>query len=102
MNYSAILILLVSLFVCSYSHIRTWEPPSRSTLWRDFRFNRFNPAENTADDGVYCGRILQPEVVDNCGVCGDPLYDPEPRPNEHGGLYGKGVIAANYTAGAVK
>ena len=36
-----------------------------------------------------------------CGVCGDNWADPQPRENEAGGTYGKGVIVANYTKGQV-
>ena len=31
-----------------------------------------------------------------CGICGDPLKSPEPRPNEAGGIYGQGVIGRTY------
>lgn len=32
-----------------------------------------------------------------CGVCGDPWDAPEPRPNEAGGTYGRGVIGRTYS-----
>ena len=32
-----------------------------------------------------------------CGQCGDTWSDPSPRPNDEGGLYGTGIIVANYT-----
>ena len=36
-----------------------------------------------------------------CGECGDNWATARPRPNDEGGLYGKGIIAANYTQGQV-
>ena len=33
---------------------------------------------------------------ENCGVCGDSLAMPEPRPHELGGKYGGGVIVQTY------
>ena len=37
-----------------------------------------------------------------CGVCGDNVADPQPRPHEGGGKYGQGVIGRRYTTGQVK
>ena len=34
-----------------------------------------------------------------CGICGDAWDLPEPRPNEDGGIYGKGIIVRTYKAG---
>lgn len=31
-----------------------------------------------------------------CGVCGDPWDAPEPRPNEAGGIYARGIIGQTY------
>ena len=36
-----------------------------------------------------------------CGECGDNWATPRPRPNEEGGKFGLGIIAANYTQGQV-
>lgn len=82
-------------------HVRLLEPSSRSSLWRNPKFQEFHPPVNTKDDGVYCDQILQPPVPVNCGVCGDPFTDATPRPNEHGGLYGQGIISGQYKAGQV-
>jgi len=36
-----------------------------------------------------------------CGLCGDPYNDPVPRPNEGGGLYGRGIITGTYKQGQI-
>jgi len=72
-----------------------------SSLWRDPRFADLDLPQNFEDDALDCDALLQPELVDNCGVCGDPAKDALPRANEHGGFYGNGVLAGNYTAGQV-
>ncbi len=36
-----------------------------------------------------------------CGECGDIWSAPRPRANDEGGLYGRGVMAKNYTQGAL-
>ena len=94
------LLAVVGIFEAS-GHVRVREPPNRSSIWRDPRFEHLNLPANYNDDGLYCGRVHQPVIVDNCGICGDPATDPVPRPNENGGTYGNGVIAGNYTAGQV-
>jgi hypothetical protein len=95
--------IFLALFfaVGCYAHIRVWEPTARPTLWRDPRWDSFNPAVNLEDDGVYCGRIYQPWPVVECGVCGDPWALPTPRPHETGGTFARGIIVANYTQGQV-
>jgi hypothetical protein len=37
-----------------------------------------------------------------CGVCGDPVNKPKPRPHEAGGQYAKGIIARRYSVGQVR
>ncbi|CAG7634285.1 unnamed protein product [Allacma fusca] len=83
----------------SLSHIRLRSPPNRSSLWRHPDFQQYNPRPNYDDAGLYCGRVLQKENDTRCGICGDPITDKVPRPNENGGIYGKGIIAGRYTAG---
>lgn len=34
-----------------------------------------------------------------CGVCGDNYADPQPRQNENGGKFGRGIIGAFYKQG---
>ncbi|XP_076312351.1 uncharacterized protein LOC143225968 [Tachypleus tridentatus] len=34
-----------------------------------------------------------------CGICGDAWNDPQPRKNEAGGVYGKGIIVRKYQSG---
>ena len=103
MNKFLVIIGLLATFVIfeTCGHIRVREPPNRSSIWRDPRFEYLNPTVNEDDDGLYCGEVFQPVIANNCGICGDPATDPVPRPNEHGGKYGNGVISANYTAGQV-
>lgn len=36
-----------------------------------------------------------------CGVCGDAWHLPSPRPNEAGGVYGRGIIVRKYKPGQV-
>ncbi len=79
-----IIALLVALLGLGYAHIRVWEPTARATLWRDPRWAMYNPKVNFEDDGVYCGRVYQPDPVVMCGVCGDPWDLPVPRPHETG------------------
>ncbi len=94
-------ILLVTLVGLAVSHIRVWEPTARSTLWRDPRWAEFSPPQEIEDDGVYCGRVMQPMPPVECGVCGDPWNLAVPRPHETGGRFANGVIVANYTQGQV-
>jgi len=101
MQFNLILAVLAISLSLAAGHIRTREPPNRSSVWRDPRFTHLNPTENTKDDGIYCSGVLQLPQVDNCGVCGDPLTESAPRSNEHGGTYGQGIITGNYTSGQV-
>ena len=36
-----------------------------------------------------------------CGICGDPWDEKQPRKNEAGGKYGKGIITEHYSEGQV-
>jgi len=93
-----ILVFVVCVGV-ALGHGRLEEPPSRSTMWR-FGF----PTErNDNDNELFCGGIavLWQKHNGNCGICGDAWDLPEPRSNEDGGIYGKGVIARTYTSGQV-
>jgi hypothetical protein len=102
MTKVALLLATLAIFLGTEAHVRMMAPTSRSSLWRVDQFKPFNPPENYNDDGLYCGRVHQWPEVSNCGLCGDPVDDPRPRDNEHGGLYGQGVISANYSAGQVR
>ncbi|CAG7717581.1 unnamed protein product [Allacma fusca] len=82
-------------------HVRIRSPPNRSSLWRDPAFQQYNPPANYDDDGLYCGRVHQWPVDNRCGVCGDPVTDPVPRPNENGGTFGRGIIAGRYAPGEI-
>lgn len=96
------IITLVSLSVLAVvAHVRVREPPNRSSIWRDPAFSQYRPPVKYDDDGLYCGQVFQDETVSNCGICGDDPDDPEPRPNESGGIYGAGIIAGRYSPGEV-
>jgi hypothetical protein len=69
-------------------------------MWRDPRFASLMPP-NYDDGGLWCGGIKQDLVPTQCGICGDPISDVKPRPNENKGTYGLGILAGNYTKGQV-
>lgn len=95
--------LLVCLLgaVCVSGHMRMLNPAARSTLWRFPEFAQYNPEPNHSDDEIWCGNVKQYIKDTRCGICGDPVDDPTPRANEHGGKYGRGIISATYTSGQV-
>ncbi|XP_047475550.1 uncharacterized protein LOC125029613 isoform X2 [Penaeus chinensis] len=78
-------------------HGRLMYPPSRSSAWR----LGFDTPENFNDNELFCGGfgIQYGQNDGKCGVCGDNWADPQPRDNEAGGLYGTGLITANFTKG---
>ncbi|XP_047475549.1 uncharacterized protein LOC125029613 isoform X1 [Penaeus chinensis] len=80
-------------------HGRLMYPPSRSSAWR----LGFDTPENFNDNELFCGGfgIQYGQNDGKCGVCGDNWADPQPRDNEAGGLYGTGLITANFTKGQV-
>lgn len=94
--------ILFAVFCAGCSgHGTLSEPPQRSSVWRDPRFAHLNPPPNYNDGGLWCDGIKQNYIPQQCGVCGDSANDPRPRPNEHGGTYGLGIMVANYTRGQV-
>lgn len=100
--------LRISLFVLAlcgiaFCHVRLRLPAGRSSIWREPAFAHLNPLVNEKDDAYYCGggRYLQPDPVDNCGVCGDIASEDVPRANENGGTYGRGIITGVYRPGQV-
>ncbi|UYV73625.1 hypothetical protein LAZ67_11000076 [Cordylochernes scorpioides] len=79
------------------AHGRLLEPPSRSSMWR-FGF-RTKPNYN--DNELFCGgwAVQWQRNGGKCGICGDPWHQKEPRDNEAGGKYGKGIIVRHYKPG---
>ena len=73
------------------------KPAARNTAHR----LGFGTPANYNDNEVFCGGQHQSPNVDNCGVCGDPLSLPKPRPNENGGKWGTGTITKTYYQGSV-
>lgn len=89
-------VLLHAIDVCN-GHGRLIEPPSRSSA---FRYG-FQTPPNYNDHELYCGGFArQQRNGGKCGECGDPWDVPQPRPNEHGGKYGQGVIVRKYNPGS--
>jgi len=92
--------ILLTLFVGSFwvqnvePHGRLIEPPSRSTMWR----YGFNTPPNYNDHELYCGGYSRQWRTNGgkCGICGDPWDTKQPRANEAGGMFGKGVIVRKY------
>ena len=104
--YKAMLVFVAVVLIATVSHVdghgRLIKPAGRSTLWRLPEFASQNPPANYDDHQLYCGGALQNDHPGtNCGVCGDPISDSRPRPNENGGMYARGIIAARYSAGQV-
>ncbi|CAN7940817.1 unnamed protein product [Ixodes hexagonus] len=82
-----------------HAHGRLMEPPSRSSMWR----MGFKTPKNYNDNELFCGGYSVQWVRNNgrCGVCGDPWSMPNPRSNEAGGKYAKGIIVRRYKRGQV-
>lgn len=78
-------------------HGRLIEPPSRASAWR----YGFNTPPDYNDHELYCGGFTRQwkRNEGKCGVCGDAWDMPEPRPHEHGGQWGQGVIVRRYSPG---
>ncbi|KAF8764483.1 hypothetical protein HNY73_022549 [Argiope bruennichi] len=62
---------------------------------------RSKVASLTSDKGSFHGEMLVQWQRNGgkCGICGDAWDAPKPRPNEAGGIYGKGIIVRNYKPG---
>lgn len=90
--------ILMHLFDVCNGHGRLIEPPSRSSAWR----YGFKTPANYNDNELFCGGLFR-QIANGgrCGVCGDPWDAKQPRPNEHGGTYGLGVIVRKYNPGDV-
>ncbi|CAG9762521.1 unnamed protein product [Ceutorhynchus assimilis] len=74
-------------------------PANRASLWRI----DWQQPINYEDNEYFCGGAYAQYYKNHgkCGPCGDDWRDPVPRSNENGGIYGNGIIVANYTAGSV-
>ncbi|XP_023246710.1 uncharacterized protein LOC106644009 [Copidosoma floridanum] len=79
------------------AHGRLRDPPSRSSAWRE----DFNVPENYNDAELNCGGVGSQYVQNDgkCGPCGDNWNKTQPRANENGGTYGRGVIVRKYSPG---
>jgi len=86
-----------------HGHGRLWKPAGRGTLWRFPQYQSFNPQPDYDDNQGFCGGAATQFGLNEgkCGICGDPFNEPQPRTHEGGGLYGRGIIAAEYKAGQV-
>lgn len=92
------IIVMQTIDVCN-GHGRLIDPPGRSTAYR----YGFPTPPNYDDNGLFCGGFVHQykQNAGRCGVCGDAWDDPEPRPNEYGGKYGRGVIVKKYAPNSV-
>ncbi|XP_043285751.1 uncharacterized protein [Venturia canescens] len=90
-------ILIVNLWEIE-AHGRVMDPVNRSSAWR----KKFPVPPNFDDTGIYCGGFGVRNIQNKgrCGVCGDVFSMPQPRENENGGKYGKGIIVKTYQAGS--
>lgn len=90
----SLLVVLACASVYVRGHGRLIEPPGRSTAWR----YGFDTPHNYNDHEIYCGgyAVQWQKNGGKCGPCGDPWHMPQPRDNEGGGKYGRGVIVRKY------
>lgn len=63
------LLQVLKLFPESEAHGRLMEPPNRSSVWRDSRFDSYNPPKNYNDMELFCGRgnLQEDHPGSNCG-----------------------------------
>ncbi|CAH0725498.1 unnamed protein product, partial [Brenthis ino] len=93
-------ILALTVVVISVSgHGRLSDPPSRASMWR----YGYSTVPNYDDTGLFCGGFWRHYEINDgkCGICGDAYDLEEPRPHEIGGMYGSGIIVAEYEPGQV-
>ncbi|GFS93653.1 chitin-binding type-4 domain-containing protein, partial [Nephila pilipes] len=99
--YSLIIVIFIFTHLSSRAsgHGSLVETPSRSSMWR---FG-FKTKPNYNDNELFCGEytVQWQRNGGKCGVCGDAWHLPKPRPNEDGGVYGRGIIVRNYNPGLV-
>ncbi|XP_064614474.1 uncharacterized protein LOC135478132 [Liolophura sinensis] len=98
MSSQIVVVMLVVIWSggCS-AHGRMWDPPGRSTMWRV----GFSTPRNYNDNSLGCGGRYIHQTVSRgqCGICGDNFQDPQPRANEAGGRYGRGILVRTYSQG---
>ncbi|XP_013785525.1 uncharacterized protein LOC106469570 isoform X2 [Limulus polyphemus] len=90
-------LLMITNVDHSAGHGRLIDPPSRSSMWR----YGFPTTPNYNDHELFCGgyQVHWKRNGGKCGICGDAWNDPQPRKNEAGGIYGKGIIVKKYQNG---
>ena len=96
-------ILLTSAMMATEvaAHGGLTKPAARNVMWK----RGFPSAPKNYDwPGLAAGGPAQvftgPDLL-NHGTCGDAASLATPRPHEHGGKYGNGVLAAHYPPGSV-
>jgi len=96
------LMLMMMMVARAGGHGMMMEPTQRSSMWR-FPARFPHAPVNYDDDELFCGgaSVMHDQNHHLCGVCGDAYHLHQPRPNEAGGRYGRGVIAATYTQGQI-
>jgi len=98
MMQSVALALLVTVYMVGQvaGHGRLMEPPGRASMWR----KGYDTPPDYNDNQCFCGGFVhQQSLGGQCGICGDPYDESEPRTHEIGGTYYKGLLVANYTTG---
>ena len=90
-------LLLLSMINEVWTHGRFIEPPARTSAWR---FG-FKTPRDYNDHETNCGGFSRQWTKNSgrCGQCGDAWDQPQPRPGETGGKYGRGVIVRSYRPG---
>ncbi|XP_043286718.1 uncharacterized protein [Venturia canescens] len=73
-------------------------PVNRASVFRVEGYTDFREEANRHDCGNYHTQYMENEG--KCGVCGDNYALDRPRPNEHGGKFGRGIIVQTYQAGS--
>ncbi|XP_014238732.1 uncharacterized protein LOC106660314 [Trichogramma pretiosum] len=78
-------------------HGMVLDPVNRSSAWR----KGFKVPPNYEDSENFCGGLQVQHHMNGgkCGLCGDNYALAQPRPNENGGKYGRGVIVRSYKEG---
>ncbi|XP_059218382.1 uncharacterized protein LOC106093902 [Stomoxys calcitrans] len=96
--FICLFIIIVAKSSFCNGHGRLIEPPSRASAWR----YGFSTPPDYNDHELYCGGFTRQWKRNGgkCGECGDAWDMPEPRPHEHGGQWGQGVIVRRYSPGA--
>ncbi|XP_076274685.1 uncharacterized protein LOC143205327 [Rhynchophorus ferrugineus] len=96
-------VVFVSFFIAQVmGHGYMVSPINRASRWR-LDITNYDIPHNYEDNQFFCGGYSVQYNVNGgkCGPCGDNWNDTVPRSNENGGLYGQGVVVAEYVSGDI-